>query len=250
MQLKNFILTLPKMIIFDYGHTLLYESGFSDTKGYGALLPYAIRNENNLSAQEIAVTANQIFTDIGKNSRNHGVEIHDHMFQRLLFEYLELEFSLSRDELDSLFWDAAAPGEIMPKADQMISYINQRGVRSGVISNISLSENTLESRINRLLPDNRFEFIMASSEYVYRKPNRILFEVALKKAHLKPEEVWFCGDHPVFDVQGAASAGIFPVWYQSDLECPYRKKTEDEAPECAHLHIRDWKELIDILESI
>jgi putative hydrolase of the HAD superfamily len=240
----------PKMILFDYGHTLLYESGFDDARGYEALLPYCTRNASNLTAAQIAEAANRIFQDIGKKSRSHGVEIHDHMFQRLLFEYLELDFSLPKDELDRRFWDNAAPGDIMPGVDKVISYINQQGIRSGVISNISFSENTLSGRINRLLPKNRFEFIMASSEYVYRKPNRILFEVALKKAGLKPEEVWFCGDHPVFDVQGAYEAGIFPVWYQSKLVCPYRKEEEDTVPECEHLHIHEWEELIELLKTL
>lgn len=241
---------LPQMIIFDYGHTLIYESGFDDERGYQALLPYATNNENNLSASDIASVSYKIFMDIGKSSRNHGVEIHDHMFQRLLFEYLGLEFNLPQDELDTLFWDHAAPGKMMPNVDKLISFMNGCGIRSAVISNISFSEGTLTNRINRLIPNNCFEFIMASSEYVYRKPNKILFEIALKKARLQPEEVWFCGDHPTFDVIGASSAGILPVWYQSTLECPYRKDTEGEIPDCEHLHIYDWEELIEILQTI
>lgn len=243
-------LSLPKMILFDYGHTLLYESRFDDTLGYEALMPYITKNENALTAEEIASFANKLFMDIGKLSRDHGIEIHDHMFQRLLFEYLEIEFSLSQNELDRLFWDSAAPGEPMPNTNKMIAYINGRGIRSGVISNISFSEDTLTDRINRLLPENQFEFIMASSEYVYRKPNKMLFEVALKKAHLRSEEVWYCGDNVQFDIIGAASAGILPVWYQSNLECPYRKGIKDEEPDLKHLHIYDWEELIQILMQI
>ncbi len=240
---------LPKMILFDYGHTLLYESGFDDERGYDALLAYSTRNEKSLTAKEIAVISNELFMDVGKRSRNNGVEIHDRMFQRLLFEYLELDFSLEQDEIDRVFWEHAAPGSPMPGIDQVISYMNEKGIRSGVISNISFAESTLADRINRLIVNNRFEFIMASSEYVYRKPHKILFEIAVKKARLKPDEVWFCGDHPEFDVMGAASAGIFPVWYQSELECPYRKEVP-QIPECEHLHICDWEELITVLKNI
>lgn len=250
MPTNNVKLKLPKMILFDYGHTLLYESGFNDTRGYEALLPYATRNEDNMTASDIADYANKLFADIGKRSRDYGVEIHDHMFQKLLFEYLGLDFSLSKDELDCIYWENAAPGAPMPNACKMLDYINGQGIRSGVISNISFSEYTLADRVNRLLPNNRFEFIMASSEYVYRKPNKIIFEVALKKARLKPEEVWFCGDNPQCDILGAASAGIYPVWYQSDLECPYRKDEKDYEPECDHLHIHDWEELITVLRSL
>jgi putative hydrolase of the HAD superfamily len=250
MTEKDLKLHLPKMIVFDYGHTLLYESGYDDERGYEALLPYATKNANNLKASEIASVAYALFMDIGKNSRNHGVEIHDHMFQKLLFEYLEIEFSLPQKELDKRFWDAAAPSKPMRNIEKLITYMNEKGIRSGVISNIAFSGDALADRINTMLPGNQFEFIMASSEYVYRKPNKILFEIALKKAHLKPEEVWYCGDNIQCDVLGAASAGIYPVWYQSELECPYRKEAVDEKPECEHLHIHDWGELITILQKL
>jgi Predicted hydrolase (HAD superfamily) len=77
-----------------------------------------------------------------------------------------------------------------------------------------------------------------------------LFELALKKAHLKPEEVWFCGDHPKFDISGVSGAGIYPVWYQSELDCPYRQIEEEPKPDCNFLHIHDWKELIAVLQSM
>jgi len=37
----------PKMIIFDYGHTLCNEPGFDSLKGNNALLKHATKNPNN-----------------------------------------------------------------------------------------------------------------------------------------------------------------------------------------------------------
>lgn len=249
ININNKKLTLPKMIIFDYGHTLIYEQGFDGMKGTEAVMAYAVKNPRNLSVSEVNAFSERLFRDISRNAIVHGIEVHNLIYQRLLYEYLEIELSITHKEAEKLYWDNAAPGTVMPYADEVISYLNEKGIRSGVISNISFSGDSLAERINRLLPHNKFEFIIASSDYVYRKPNTILFELALRKARLQPEEVWFCGDNVNADILGAYRAGIFPVWYESSLECFYRSKSADTPPDCDHLHITDWRELIEVLEQ-
>mgnify|MGYP002622665600 CR=1 FL=1 len=134
--------------------------------------------------------------------------------------------------------------------DNRTTYINENGIRSGVISNIGWSGEALTSRINRLLPENTFEFIIASSDYMFRKPNPMLFELALKKAGLQPGDVWFCGDNVKADVVGSAQVGIFPIWYEDEtMENPWRAKDDGNVPNCKHLHIHDWLELIEALEE-
>ena len=101
-----------------------------------------------------------------------------------------------------------------------------------------------------MLPHNDFEFIIASSEYMFRKPSPLLFELALKKANLEPGEVWYCGDTIEFDVAGASGAGIFPVWFESEVACHYKEQGVIKESELEHLHITDWLELIDVLERL
>ncbi len=38
----------PKMILFDYGHTLLYEPGFDTSRGVEAIFKYVKSSKNNL----------------------------------------------------------------------------------------------------------------------------------------------------------------------------------------------------------
>jgi len=241
----------PGMIVFDYGHTLLYEPGYDFLSGERALFPYIKGNKRGLTPEYVNSFAQELF---GKLSavREIGFEIHEWQFQKLLYEYLEIEFSIDYPEAEKIFWDSVSYGDIMPRSDMMIDYINANGIRSGVISNIGFSGAALTERINRLLPRNRFEFIIASSEYALRKPNPMLFELALKKADLCVDEVWFCGDNVKADVEGAASVGIFPVWYE-DLTCenPWRKGIEYAVtPVCSHLHVNDWTQMIEMLETL
>jgi len=238
----------PEMIVFDYGHTLLYEPGFDTMRGEEALLKYVKNSRKNYTADEINDFAKMIFRETGA-VRGMGYELHEWQFRKFLYEYLGIEFSISMPEAERIFWYHTSPGDIMPGADKMIDYINSCNIRSGVVSNISFSGEALTERINRLLPNNRFEFIIASSDYMFRKPNRYIFELALNKSGIDASKVWFCGDNPMADIEGAANAGIFPVWYEN-IETENMWCKNMRTPNCEHLHIHNWNQLIEVLESL
>lgn len=237
----------PEMILFDYGHTLIYEREFDCICGTKAVMEHGVKNRDDLTVEVINKRSTEIFEDIGRTVRSQGMEIHNHMFQRLLYESLGIELSLTPSECEQIFWDNASPGKAMPYAEDMLDYLESQSIRTGVISNIAFSGEALKERLDKLLPNNHFEFVIASSEYVYRKPNPLIFEVALQKAFLRSDEVWFCGDNIQADILGAHNAGIFPVWYESNLVCSYKQK-EQTKPSCDHLHIMSWLELIQILK--
>ncbi|MDE5939309.1 MAG: HAD family hydrolase [Lachnospiraceae bacterium] len=241
----------PEMILFDYGHTLLYEPGFDALRCEEAAYPYIVENPLRLSAKQIYVEVQKLFQRFQKE-RDNGIEIHQWQFMRLAYEYLGLTFSISNEELEEIEWTAASPGAVMPKAEKILAYLEEAGIRTGVISNIGWSGQALATRINRLLPNNRFEFIMASSEYAVRKPDRLLFETALRKAGLLPEQVWYCGDSIRADVFGAQGAGIYPVLYEGSApydENPFAHQNDGVAAAFDYLHIYDWDELIGVLEA-
>lgn len=242
----------PQMIMFDYGHTILYEPGFDAKKCEEAAFPYIIKNPRNLTVTQIYGEVQKMFQQFGE-LRNSGIEIHEWQFMRLIYESLGIEFSISYPELEEIEWNAASMGAVMPHAEQMLNDLNESGIRTAVISNIGWSGQALTNRINRLLPDNRFEFIIASSEYVIRKPDKMLFEIALKKADLPAEQVWYCGDSMANDVMGAHGAGIYPVLYEGntpDETNPFRNQNDGIAVDFDYLHIHDWMEMVEVLRRL
>jgi putative hydrolase of the HAD superfamily len=96
-------------------------------------------------------------------------------------------------------------------------------------------------RLQEVLPNHKFEFILATSEYMYRKPHRRIFEFALQKAELKPEEVWYIGDNYECDIEGAKNAGLFPVWYLGATEKP-------QEPKEGILTVKSWEEVKALLK--
>lgn len=240
----------PKMIIFDYGHTLLFEPEFDYLKGEKAVFRHITRNPHGVTPEQVNDFARELF-DEAEICRKNGFEMNELPLLRLKYEHFGIELDISLEEAERLLWDNASPGEIMPFAGLMLEYLKVNRIRTGVISNIGWTGKALAARIGRLLPENEFEFIIASSDYGVRKPNRLLFETALQKAELAPSQVWFCGDNFKCDVEGAHLAGIFPVFYtEKTIKSPYDKQNESLAASFDYLYIHDWRELIKILEDI
>ena len=233
-------MTLPKMILFDYGGTLMDEPSWNGLPGTRALLRYAVKNPRGLTAEEVSGFADELFDSVGRAAWNIDRELHEWQFDRLLYGLLQIEFSISAEEQERVFC-AATCTEPMPHIEELLAYLAGQGIRMGVVSNIMFSAGQLRERIARHLPLEQFEFTIASSEFGVRKPDPLIFQLALGKADLSPEDVWFCGDHPRCDVEGAHAAGMRPVWYCGAPEKP---------PACPHLHIQDWRELIQILKDI
>lgn len=239
----------PKMILFDFGETLVNYKLIDAVKGTEAVLSLAKTNPLNVKAEEVQALADQILFEVGRYgaepSEQPMQEFHNHVFQNYLYSYFGIELDKTQEEIEELFERNAFSPEPTIHIAEFLAFLEENKIRTAVISNISFSGKLLKRRIDEQLPKNQFEFIIASSEYLYRKPHPRIFEIALRKAGLKPQEAWYCGDNAVFDVDGAAASGIFPVWYRGAKE-----KNNKYAPKSNCLEIQDWLELKDILKDL
>ncbi len=240
---------LPKMIIFDYGHTLLYEPDWNPLHGIEALMPYVSKNPDNLTAEDIISHFEYIFLKRLGEIKRTGYDIPGYIAAKFFLEYLRIELSIPYSQAEAVFWNAETPGAKMPGVSEMLSSLYSLGIKTAVISNLTMSGKGLSERISRLIPESKMEFVITSGDYMFRKPDPMIFRLAIKKSGLAPEKIWFCGDNPNADIEGAAGVGIFPVWYDSSIECPYRDKEREVQPSCNMLHIRHWSELTDFLQS-
>lgn len=236
---------IPKMVLFDYGQTLIAEK-FDGLKGTEAVLQYAKRNKYHLSAEQVQAKANEINQEFGRfdPEKRHlfQIEIPNTMFTPYLYESQGIEIALSNSEIDTVFWNAAAPGMPTEGIKEFLGYLKNKGIRTGVISNISYASSVVAERINRLLPENAFEFIITSSNYIFCKPNKRIFDLALEKAGLELDEVWYIGDQYECDVKGALNAGLFPVWYIGAIDLPYTEDTNI-------LTVKTWNEIERYMEG-
>lgn len=242
----------PKMILFDYGQTLVDEEGFDGVRGTEAVLQYAVQNKYNKTAAEVQAVADEINDELGRfdPKRKHllQTEVSNRMFDGYLYESQGIELSISGAELDKVFWDAAAPGKATEGLDDFLAYLKTQGIRTGVISNIGYCGEAVKSRIASCVPGHVFEFVIATSEYLFRKPNPRIFQLALEKADLQPGEVWYVGDQFACDIVGAQNAGMTPVWYVG--ACKNRDACKQEDENKGVLTVTSWSELQKVMEEV
>ena len=240
-------MNLPKMIMFDFGQTLMSEP-FDGVAGTRAVMQHAISNKYNYTAEQIQEYVIKLNKELGRFNTNPEdliqVEIPNSMFQPYLYESLSIEINLTSAQKDKIFWDAAAPGTPTEGIREFLNFLKAKKIRTGVISNICYDPEVVKERVFEIVPDNDFEFILCSSQYIFRKPSKHIFELGLTKAELNPEDVWYIGDNYYCDVQGARGAGITPIWYKGAM------KNAAPVQDDTVVAVNHWEELKKIIENL
>ena len=234
----------PKMILFDYGGTLLCEPDWDDLRGERAVFEHVIANPCGHTPETLAAWERE-FIRSRWFLRDHGVQM-----LRAKYEIHGIRLDIPYEEAEFLLWSNSSfmtERCVYPHIRQTLEFLYEKGIRAGVVSNLGWSGRSLRKRIDTLLPGNRFEFVITSSDYGIRKPDARLFRIALSKAGLSPEDVWYCGNDEVKDVGGANGAGMFAVHYLGHVEGDRKELPIEPARGPMAAAITDWAELQELL---
>lgn len=206
----------PKMIIFDAGRTLLDYASIDTLKGVKALAPYITSNPLHLTAEEINQRTNEVF-DLFETSRKQLFEVPECTILTLVYDLLQLKFSIGIKEIERIIWNFDAVKVPVPHAKETLDELNRMGIKTGVISNLDFSGDLLRGTLNALFPNNQFQFVIASSDYGVRKPCRYIFDAGIAKSGLDSQDIWYVGDKIPVDIEGSRNAGMIPVLFK----CPW-----------------------------
>lgn len=93
---------------------------------------------------------------------------------------------------------------------QTLEELKKRGYKLGMVTNgNSLLQNT---KLDTAGIRDLFDMAVVSDDIGIWKPDKGIFEYAMKELGVTPEESLFVGDHPINDIQGALGAGMSAVW--------------------------------------
>ncbi len=239
----------PKMILFDYGGTLLYEPNLNPDAGNKAIFPYISENPQNISPDEFNSFLRGTFDKIRK--LNGGLlEIHEHIFLRYVLEYFDMKLSISIEEAEWIICNAISDAQKTPHVEEMLSSLRNMGIRTGVISNLCWSGNALTRRLHEHFPNHQFELILTSSEYIFREPEKLIFDLAVQKSGLNRDEIWYCGNDIAVDIYGAHHAGLFPVFYDDrSIPSALHEKNDSISVDFPYLKIGSWREMTNQLKN-
>ena len=203
------------MIIFDYGHTLLYECNHNAENGNKAAYEYIKDNPDNVSYELFNKTCLELYAKIKANRGN--IEIHEHHFLKML-------------EYEVLYKDA----------EECLKNLSSK-YKIGVIANQSLGT---ADRLEQFGILKYIDLVVASAEEGVAKPNKEIFEIALNRAGCKPEHAIMIGDRIDNDIVPAKKLGMKTIWVKQGFGKYWNITSEEEKSDYA---VANLTEISDIL---
>lgn len=129
-----------------------------------------------------------------------------------------------RPVLEELFEAFSEPSlwRVFEEVPEVLSWLRQRGLRLGVVSNW---DSRLPALLQRLGLDGYFDEVLVSALEGIEKPAPTIFLRASERLGVDPSSCVHVGDSPLDDVRGAESAGIDAVLVDrwASFENGYRK---------------------------
>jgi putative hydrolase of the HAD superfamily len=229
----------PRAILFDLWGTLIHTDLFDPSKGNAAVLALA-ENPSAVTLEMLQELGDRVVSAVEPWEDKTRLEFTEQALLRILSDSYGLKFLLSWAELEWVFWSSSMTILVKEGAREALSGLAARGIKTGVVSNSSFTSQTIEKELSRLGLLQYLGIIVSSTDYGIRKPSGILFDVALRRLGMRPEETWFIGDNVLYDIEGPWDAGMTPVLYETENGVP---------PRVTRYHrISHWKELIPLLE--
>ncbi|HEY90751.1 MAG TPA: HAD family hydrolase [Dehalococcoidia bacterium] len=231
----------PLGMVFDLGDTVLNLQSIDGIAGDRRLLEFAV-NAHDLTAEDINLAAEELGRETMRLSDESMLQYTWQSFNRLLCETLDITFNVSHAELEREFWNTALTFEPCAGIFDVLDTLERNQIKTGILSNTARTGLVLEEELAKHNLARRFSFLVSSADYGFRKPHYRIFQVAIRKMDLEPQDIWFVGDTLAYDIKGAINSGLYPVWYNP------QGNPNDTDYEC--LEVRGWHEFANKIEAL
>lgn len=210
-------------IFFDFGGTLLdyYPSNSvvwsRIAKRFGVeISPDDPRILEGMRRQDVAYI--QLGIPASKLSREDWYYLNCHVLDTIGIDCKSMDYARTAEIIDKEFKRNFRTGEgfqMFPDSKETLERIHSMGIRIGLLSNCPAWLG--EPRRIILKEHGLFDFfdaIILSGEVGFAKPEKEIFEIALKELGIEDaQQVMHVGDCVLMDVQGAQNAGLVPVLF-------------------------------------
>ena len=226
-----------KAIFFDLDGTLRHNVPSADQILNAYLTEHGINidPENHLKAMrwEYSYWANSpdLRDDIIAHSMDTDQFWTEYTRRRLLALNLSVEQSTEfAPNVSKHMGESYKPESIVPEdVRRVLPELKQAGYTMAVISN---RDRPFQDVLDSHGLSQFFDFSLAGGEVDIYKPEPGIFEHALKRANLTPQETAYVGDNYFADVIGSRRAGLQPVLYDpsgifADVDCTIIKSFDE-----------------------
>ncbi|SER10063.1 putative hydrolase of the HAD superfamily [Gracilibacillus ureilyticus] len=167
---------------------------------------------------------------------NKGYVWKDKVYQQLIREFhlTDITWQELLEDYVEQFHHCCVP---YPNLLTTLEILKNSNIKIGMISN---GKTDFQRRnIEALNISHFFDQIIISEEAGLKKPDPMIFQLALDKLRVKSYESVFVGDHPLNDIEAAQKCGIKGIWIKDSFWSAVR----------ADYEITDLLHIIDIIEK-
>ena len=228
-----------RAIGFDWAYTLVELGKEDDQKPLQKV--FSFLNSKNIPLpdfKEFLDRARKIFLPMIEDARVTNQEaLFETALQKLMNDFgILLNGGITIKKLLEVYYlEVYSERKVYPEVIRVLNRFKKMGVRMGIISNTTNPQFMKEREMKILGLQSYFDFAIYSSSTPFRKPHPSIFELAIEKFEMKPQEILFVGDNYSLDVVGAKKVGMKSAWINrerkiisKDIEPDYELHSLDD----------------------
>lgn len=196
-----------KGIIFDLDNTLL-----DRTKTFGQFATKLLQQYFNHLEETTALYDSIIDLD------QDGYKDKKELFAQLIDEFPWKKRPTLQELMEFYEAEYVNSAVLMAHAHEVLSFLRAKYKTALITNGRTLIQ---YGKIDHLAIRDHFDTIVVSEEVKVKKPNPLIFNLALERLELSPKQCIYIGDHPVNDVEGAAATGMNTIWIK--VNQPWRE---------------------------
>jgi HAD superfamily hydrolase (TIGR01662 family) len=214
-----------KVILFDLGRTLLYPRlpwpellSRADEALYDVLMNAGFTSEHFFTPDEFQACLNNYYDqrNIDQVELTALVVLKNFLISK---GYFNIPPEIMRKALDAMYTVTQSNWFIEDDTRATLAELKTAGYRLGLISNAA-DDWDVQQLIDHWKLRPFFEFILTSAGCGKRKPDPLMFQMALTHFGVQPAQVAMVGDTLAADIAGAERMGFYSIWLTRRAQLP------------------------------
>ncbi len=219
MAKKDSGLTTIEAVIFDFIGTVIHVTGYSQEISKLKLYRSLVKAGFNVAETDFLNAYNQSYEESRLKRYNELVEVTDAVWvaqalSRLGFQ-TDAEDLRVKKGVAVFFQDYLNSLELNQCAEQLLNQISKQ-YKTGLVSNFTYAP-VIYAALRKLKINKFFNAVLVSEDAGWRKPNEKIFQEALRRLDVNPEDTVYVGDCPSEDIGGASAMGMKTIFVPSQF---------------------------------
>ena len=207
---------VTRAVFFDVDFTLIYPGPTFQAEGYRRACAAHGIDVDPAHFDAATAASSFILDEVEEQIYSHDLFVH---YTASIIEHMggrgEKVIEVAREIYHQ--WSVNHHFEMYDDVAPVLTQLSQSGLIVGAISN---SHRSLDAFCEHFSLRELITVSVSSAEHGYMKPHRSIFETALAKAGVRPDEAVMVGDSIKHDIEGALAIGMRAVLLRRSGELP------------------------------